>query len=190
MSLPNCPTDCTSNLPGWNFSKCAPEINYGQISKVFFTTTGNPLSNWANALEWDSRLDNDAAGASQIRTLIGIGSLPVPEKTEKEVSLGRKVFGKRSFTMPFFVDETNTDNHNAMRTLQCNTGNYLVWFQTLDGGMLLGGNAGIEAKIDTDLEIPEGSADVAGYRVVITWKDQFMPEMITSPITDDTGDQF
>lgn len=189
MSLPTCPTDCSSNLPIVDFNLCAPDINAGQISRIYFTTPGNPLANWASEAEWDSRLENDAPGSSKIRTLIGIGSLPVPETTEKEISLGRKIFGKRKFSLAFRVDETNDTNHVAVTTLQCATGNYLFWFVTRDG-RLFGGSSGILATIKADMDIPEAYDDIITYQFVISWDTKFMPEVIDSPITDATGDQF
>lgn len=189
MSLPTCPTGCTSNLPTVDFSLCAPEINQAQIGHLYFTTVGNPLANWASEVEWDSRLDNDAAGATAIRSLIGIGDWPAPESEEKEISLGRKVFGTRKFTINFRIDETNATNHAAFREMQCNTGNYLVWVATRDG-LLWGGSSGINAKIKVDQVVPEAYSEIITYQITITWEAQFMPERIETPITDATGDQF
>lgn len=189
MSLPTCPEDCSSNLPIVSFNRCAPEINAGQLAKIRFSTVGNPLANWANEVEWDSRLDNDDAGAAAIRTLMGIGDWPIPESEEREISLGRKVYGKRKFTINFRVDETNDTNHSAFRTMQCNTGNYLIWPETRDG-KLWGGSEGIEAKIKVDQVVPEAYTEIITYQLTITWEAQFMPERISSPITNDTGDQF
>lgn len=189
MSQPTCPSDCTSTLPAFDFSNCGPDILNGQISKVFFTTTGNPLTNWGSAVEWASRLDNDAASAASIRTLIGIGDLPAGESTEKEISLGRKVYGVKKFTLNFKVDEVNQNIHDAMRLLQCNGGSFIGWFETRDH-KLFGGNAGIPISIKVDFIIPESYQDILYYQLTITWEDQFMPEMIDSPITNSTGDQF
>lgn len=189
MSLPTCPTGCDSNLPVFGFSLCAPEVNNGQISKIFFTTIGNPMSNWGSAAEWDSRIDNDAAGASAIRMLPGIGDMPAPESEDIDISLGRKKTGIRRFTMNFRVDESNNGVHDSFIALQCDSGNRLIWPETRDH-KLFGGNSGIEAKIKVDMIIPEAYTEFIIYQVTFTWDAQFMPEMIDSPITDDTGDQF
>ncbi len=189
MSLSICPTDCTSNLPQFDFNLCAPVLNAGQISKVFFTLPGNPMIDWTSGAEWASRIDNDSTSASAIRTIIGVGSLPAAATTEKEISLGRKVQGKRTFTLSLRVDESSIQNHDAFRLMQCSAGNYLVWFETRDH-MLQGDNSGINASIKVDEIIPEAYTDYITYEVVITWEAQFMPKMIASPITDTTGDQF
>jgi len=189
MSLPICSEDCTSNLPTFDFSLCSPDFKAAQISKVFFTSIGNPMINWASAAEWDSRIDNDSSSASNIRALMGIGDLPAPASTEKEGSLGRVTFGKKTFTLNFKVDETNVENHDSFRLMQCAGGNYLVWFETRDH-LLFGDNSGISASIKVDQIIPESFDEYITYQLTITWKDQFMPKMIASPIVDTTGDQF
>lgn len=188
MSLPICSTTCNATPPTQSFSLCAPVVNNGQIAKIFYTTRGYPLTNWQSALEWDSRLDNDAVGPSKIRTLIVVGSKPVPGKTEKKISLGRKIAGVKNFVLNFKIDETNQVNYDAMRQMECN-GNFLIWYETLDG-LLYGGNEGIEAKIDIDEDIPEAYEDLIMLPGTASWESKFHPERITSPITDSTGDQY
>lgn len=194
MSLPSCPTDCTNNLPAFDFSKCAPKVKNGQISKVHFTTVGNPMSNWSSAVEWDSRLDQDASGATKIRTLIGIFQMPEPEQDEIEISLGRKFKGVKKYKITGRIDELSDANWEAMRSNECNSGLSLVWFNTRgnvgDNGDLFGGNSGIEASIKMNPVIPEGYTDVQYIAVEIAWEAKFAPERIASPITDLTGDQF
>jgi len=189
MSLPTCGTACTDNLPALDFSKCAPVLNAAQISKIFFTNPGNPMSDWSNALEWDSRLDQDASGSSKIRTLIGIGEFTEPAQEEKEISLGRKFRGVKNFTINHVIDETGDANYEAMRQLECNSGAKLIWFQTRDG-LLYGGNAGIEASIKMNQVITNNYQDFITFNVKIEWQYKFHPERITSPITDSIGDQF
>jgi hypothetical protein len=189
MSLPTCPSNCIANLPALLFSLCAPEVNNAQISKIFFTTVGNPLTNWQSAVEWDSRLDNGLAGAAEIRTLIVVGELPIPTKQEKEISLGRIIEGIKERVINFDVDETNQTNHNALRALECNTGNVLIWFETRDH-LLFGGNSGIEGKLSVDMTIPKTYNDIILYSGTFKWKHRFTPERVASPITNDTGNQF
>lgn len=194
MSLPLCPTGCNSNLPGFDFSNCDPEINNGEIAKIYFTTPGNPLSDWANELEWDSRLDNTAAGAGMIRVLTVIGELPAVGDNVKDISGGRKQEGVKSFVLNFTVDETNINNYNALRAMECNNGGHIVWFETRDG-LLFGSNYGVGlnskvvAKIKLKLVIPLAYSDIMNFPGTITWESKFSPERITSPITSTTGNQ-
>lgn len=195
MSLPSCPTDCSGNLPAFDFSKCAPKILSGQIAKIFFTKPGYPMSNAASALEWDSRLDQDGSSANAIRTLVGIFQMPKPEQDEIEISLGRKHRGVKKFSLTGRIDELSDATWDALRTMECNSGINLVWFNTRggsqgDNGYLYGGNSGIEATILMNPVIPEGYTEVQYIDIQITWESKYSPERIASPITDTIGDQF
>jgi len=189
MSLPLCPTDCSSNLPAVDFDKCNPITNNAEISKLYFTTVGNPLTNYANELEWDGRLDNSASGANKIRMLTVIGEFPAVGDNEKEISGGRKKEGVKDFQINVTVDETSSTNYNSLiRNMECG-GNYLVWFETRDGKMW-GGNSGIEAFIKFKLNISKSYNDLIVFDGTIKWKSQYHPEgYITSPVTDSTGNQ-
>lgn len=195
MSLPTCPTDCTSNLPAWDFGLCDPEVKNGEIAKFHYTTPGNPMSNWASASEWDSRLDQDGSGASKIRTLIGIFQMPKPEQTDTNISLGRKMKGVKKFTITGRIDDLSDANWEAMRSSECQTGNVLAWFNTRgigngDNGLLYGGSSGIEGSLKLNPVIPEGFEEVQYIDFEFTWEAKFSPERIASPITNTTGDQF
>lgn len=162
----------------------------GQISKVYFTKTGYALSNWTSAVEWNSRLDKDSAAADAIRPLIVIGELPAPTFTEKEISLGRLYSSPKKFTIPMDIDEVGDENYNMMRTLECNTGKYLLWFETRDG-YLYGGNAGIEANLKVVGNIiSKNYTDNQLIQLVAEWTSKFHPERVLSPIVDATGDQY
>ncbi len=186
MSLPNCPEDCTSNLPVYQFDDCNPEINNGEIAWIYYTTDedGNGLSNAGDAAEWDSRLSNSATGSSQIRALRVIGEFPVVADNEKEISGGRVQDGVKDFLINADIDETNQVNHNALRELECNTGSQRFWFETRDG-LLFGGNDGIRnAKIKFKLNIPKTYNDIILFPGTIKWKYKFTPERQASVITD------
>jgi hypothetical protein len=188
MSLPVCPEGCDSNLPGFVFDNCNPDVNNGEIAKIYFTTDGNPLSDWTSAAEWDSRLDNTATGASKIRVLTVLGDMPAVGDNEKPISGGRIIEGVKDFLINFDIDETGEDNYNALRAMECNRGNFLVWFETRDG-LLHGGSSGIPAKIKLKYAIPRAYTDLITMPGTIKWQARFSPERITSPITSDLGNQ-
>lgn len=190
MSLPNCPQGCESNIPVVEFDKCSPDVKNGQIEYIFITKLGEPLVNWRSELEWDSRIDNSGSAANAIRMLTVIGEMPIPESSEKEISSGRKVQGVRKFIINADIDEMNDTNHNLIRELQCNSGKRLVWFQTRDG-LLFGDTSGVEANIKADIIIPKSYTDLILGQLVIEWdgNGNILPERITSPITENTGNQ-
>jgi hypothetical protein len=183
MSLPICPEDCTSNLPIFQFDECNPEINNGEIAWLYYTTPGNPLQNAGDIAEWDSRLSNSTSGASQIRALRVIGEMPAVADNEKEISGGRIQDGVKDFIIQGNIDETNQVNHDALRSMECNTGNQLFWFETRDG-LLYGGNTGIEGKIKIKNQIPLTYNDIIVFPWTAKWKERFTPERQASVITD------
>lgn len=180
MPLPTCPTDCGDNLSEVLFDECAPEINEGQVAKIYLTNKGNPLTDWTDAAEWSSRLDNTAPNPDSIITLHVIGDKPVPTSTQIDISLGRKVIGKKEHVLNFRVDETNETNHEWLRQNECG-GQYLMWYETLPG-LLFGGNEGIEVSIVLDMVIPEADTELITFNGSATWKAKFTEERIVSPI--------
>lgn len=180
MPLPVCSTSCENDLPIVEFDECNPEINGGQISKIYITNIGFPLVDWTNVLEWNLRLDNSAVGADAIRTLHVIGSKPVPSADEKEISLGRKLKGSKTHIINVKVDETNDINHEFLRKMECG-GTYLMWYETLEG-KLFGGTEGIKSSAFLDMVIPESGTDIITNEGKFEWKSKFTEERIVSPL--------
>lgn len=180
MPIPTCPDDCESTLPIVEFDECAPEVNDGQIYKIYVTNIGNPLVDVTDPVEWALRLDNSDPAPDKIRTLHVIGSKPVPASDEKEISLGRKITSKKSHTVPFKIDETNQINHDFMRSMECG-GNYLFWYET-SGGLIFGGNDGIVGSFLVDMEIPEAETDFILLTGKVDWKSKFTEERALSPL--------
>lgn len=180
FALPTCPTGCTSTLAPVEFDECAPETNGAQIAKIYVTNIGNPLTDWTDPAEWATRLDNDALTASDILTLHVVGSKPVPTGTEKEISLGRKVVGKKTHILNFKIDETNLVNHEFLRQNECG-GSYLFWYETLEG-KLFGSTDGIIASMLLDMNIAESADELIVNEGKFEWKDKFTEERISSPL--------
>ena len=180
MALPTCPTGCAAELPIVSFDECNPEVCDAQISKVYMTNVGNPLTDWTDPVEWGTRLSNSAVAADAIRTLNVVGSKDKPSSNIKEISLKRKVIGQKDHTVNLKVDECSDLNHEAVRQLECG-GNYLFWYETL-GGKLFGSTDGITAFIELDMIIPESSDEIITYDGTLTWKAKFTEERIDSPI--------
>lgn len=180
FALPVCPTDCTASVPDVLFDECNPEINDAQIARVFLTNVGSPLTDWTSAVEWDSRINPGVPGPTDIKVLHVIASKPIPASTEKDLSLGRKIAGKKTHIVPVKIDETNAINHEFLRANECG-GNYLMWYETL-GGLLFGGNSGIDASLLLDMNIDEASDAIILNEGKFEWKSKFTEERIISPI--------
>lgn len=178
--VPTCPTSCAASLPPVEFDECNPETNGAQVAKVYMTNIGFPLTNWNDPLEWQGRLDNTAPNNDSIITLHVVGSKPVPTSNEKDISLGRKVTGAKTHVLTVKVDETNITNHEFLRQNECG-GNYLIWYETLDG-KLYGGTEGIEAALLLDMNIAESSDELTIFEGKFEWKAKFTEERTDSPI--------
>jgi len=178
--LPVCSLGCASSLPDSLFDECAPEINGAQIAKIYITNIGNPLVNWTDPVEWDSRINPVVPGPTDIHVLHVIGAKPVPAGTEQEISLGRKIVGKKTHILTMKIDETNATNHEFVRANECG-GQYLFWYETLEG-LLFGSTNGIVASLLLDMNIAESADENIVYEGKLEWKSKFTEERIISPI--------
>ena len=181
LTLPTCPTDCAGSLEAVSFNECAPEVHYGEVSKVYVARADSAdFTNVDIITEWTARLDDSGSDANDIRTLIGIGEIPVPEKTELTLSGDRIIYPPKKFTMLFEVDETNDTNYEFLQASECNL-KFKFWYETSDG-MLYGGNTGIEAIISGDAPIPKSREEIAKFMFTAKWKSQFSPLRCLSPM--------
>lgn len=178
-------TCATAVLPVIVTDFCNPSIAFGQIKEVFITRAGDAdvLTDVTDLDEWTSRIDNDAvipgSGAAPIRRLPGIGSLAPGTRTETDISLGRKVYGKPVNVLNFKVDETNKENVDAARDWQENPGAQArIWFRT--DAQIFGGNGGIIVTINPNLDIPEDKAQVVTLPFAFNWEG-FIPEVDENP---------
>lgn len=174
LQLPTCPQDCSASLEAVLFSECAPELHYGEISKLYVARADAADFTAVNLIaEWTARLSDTDAAIDKIRTLVGIGELPVPEKTELPISGGRTVYSPKTFNLLFEVDETNDTNYEFLLSTECNL-KFKFWYETSDG-MLYGGNSGIEGVFNMDAPIPKGREEVAKFMLSVKWKSATSP---------------
>lgn len=181
---------CTTLLPAVRADICTDGVHFGPIDALMFTRFGDALTDVSDDTEWDTRLDNSTALPSlptlaPIRFLYGVGTIPLPERTELTISLGRKKKSKPIHTMTFQVDDTGAANAAALATLQENGGVYAVWF--VADGELYGDENGIKATISWDGRlIPDSTTAIQTIQITVTWEGA-MPAPIASPIQDILG---
>jgi hypothetical protein len=179
LTLPSCPDDCTG-LPLVDFDVCAPEIHYGEVSKIYIAAAdADPFTNIELLPEWTARLSETSVDPDAIRPLTVLGDLPVAEQSELTISGDRTVVGYKQFVLNFEVDETNGVNYNFMLTAECNL-SFLIWFETSDG-VMYGGNEGILATVRLSLMIPRERTDIVKYMGTAKWKSVFSPLRSHSP---------
>ena len=187
LYVPDCPTTCSGSVPDVSFNECVPENNWGEVSKIYITESdfesvdnaGNPgFSDVTSLTEWNDNLSDTEDG--KIRTLVVLGDMPEAETTEVPTSGDRVAIGFKTFTLPFEIDETNDTNYNFLLMSECG-GKFLIWYET-SGGLLFGGNAGIEVSLKLNYLIPRERTALQKIMGVATWKSLRSPFRCESPL--------
>lgn len=186
-----CPVDCEDmSLPEVSFSDCieAFQEELSQISEVIISeedpdNPGQPLykpTDMADPADWISMISNDGNGA---RRLIGLGSLPAPEKQRRDISKRRTKKGASAYMLNFVVDEVTQANYDFTRNLACGKKVFL-WYVT-NGGFVYGSENGIKAEVyDAD---PIWDADVNSYvrlEFNFRWEAHCPPERNPYPLAE------
>lgn len=182
-----CPDDCSTELPPVVFSLCSPEINYGQIARMFLCNPGYPLNNENDPVEWQARMDvNDA---TKIIALTVVGDKPPAESNEIEISRGRIEHGAKKHTINVDIDETNDTNYEFMRKMECGK-SYVMWYETY-GGQLYGGRFGCLGSFKLNDNIPKALQDINTFVGAYVWKSKFHPcrtrSVVPGQITENNG---
>lgn len=182
MPLPTCAAGCAGDLPEVASSNCTPLVLESEIRRIFVAkVTATPFIDWANAGEWESRLDDtDTTSDESIRTLWVIGDKPAPGQTVKDISNRRKVVITKSHVINFTIDDVQPEIHEFVRQMECG-GTYKVWYET-HGGLLFGGNVGIVTNIIPNMLLPRGVNENMTYAGTLEWSAKFTEERIESPI--------
>lgn len=176
------PEICTPvALPAVKADFCAPNLNFGEIDRVYLGNPGNPFTDWSLLAEWDARLDNaDIADATKIRMLHVIGDKPAGEKTKIDFSQGRSVYTEGKHSINIKVDETGDENYELIIWLEENAGQTVsLWYQA--GKYIYGGNDGISASLTLDDIIPESDEELNTFNGAATWEGNH-PERIPNPM--------
>jgi hypothetical protein len=179
-----CPTDCTSaaaGVPVFAFDDCAPQVQSGEIQKIYLTKVGNPFVDITDATEWTTRLAQADGVATKLTKWHVMGDKPKPTDTVKDISLGRKVVLSTEHVINATVDEVNVTNHEAFRQMHECGGTYLIWYET-SGGLVFGGNAGIKVSIAPGMVIPRAKGDSITWELTITWSKRGTEPFTVSPI--------
>jgi hypothetical protein len=181
MSYPTitCPTGCQNDVPAISMDECNPSVDFSEVDKLYMTALNNPLSDWTDAAEWATRIDNSGTNADDIREWWVSGELPEPERNVTEIDNERDVSSPMKFTMTLQVYETNLTNYDAVRFLQCET-KVLIWYSA--GENLYGSTDGIEANIIASHHITKGPREANIIQLLVTWDAAHNPERITNPL--------
>ena len=176
--LPDCPTDCTGVLESVLFSECAPEVHFGEISKLYLwvDSATPPFANqgeFDSAVHWNTHLNPSGSSLTDIREFTVIGEMPEPEQTETPISGDRIVIGFKKFVLNLEIDETNETNYTFLLASECN-GKYKMAFQTADG-LIYGGWRGIDVTLKMNQVIPRERSAVVKIMVKVSWTHKNHP---------------
>lgn len=174
-----CPTGCANYLPPVDFDYCDPNVDFGEIERIYVTARGAGLSDWTDATEWATRLDNTTEDNAKIRTLYVRGDQPPAESNEVEISLCRLVHSEKDFTINLDIDETSVTNNDLMRYLECGD-LYTAWYAA--GQYLYGGTDGIEVNINLNNNITRGCNELNLISGTVKWQAKHHPEKIVNPL--------
>jgi hypothetical protein len=185
MSNPTitCPTGCLNDVPAISMDECNPAVDFSEIDKLYVTANVQPgcsLSDWTDASEWATRIDNSGTATCDIREWWVSGELPDPERNITEIDNDREVASRMKFQATLQVYETNTTNYDAVRYIQCGT-QFLIWYSA--GGYLYGGTDGIEASIIASHQITKGSREANMIQLLVSWEADHNPERIDNPLS-------
>lgn len=184
-----CVTDCdNAQAPAFTINNCVDAITLyeSEIAYLFFVGVKpddctEPVikpTDWTLAADWVAVLSN--TDDNKIRQLNVIGDMPVPDKTETILSLGRKKIGMKTFKLNADLDEFNTVNYTASRKLECGFTGFF-WYGT-KGGLLFGGPKGIKATVVAADNPKERGGAYEKIILGIEFESKCKPPMIVSPI--------
>lgn len=177
---PICPAGCTSLMPDWAYSDCAPTILFGEIEKIYIASLdAEPFNDWTEASAWINRIVNTGGTDQSIRELTVAADLPAPTADEIEISARRKVTSTKTFELAVTIDDNTEDNYEAMRWSQCNP-TVRLWFA--DQTHLYGGNEGIRANVMLSEVIQRGAKAIKTIQGKFTWDAKFSPQRIKNPL--------
>lgn len=176
-----CPDDCDFSLPPVSFGECNPEVNLSQIAKIYLAKPqASAFTDVTDINEWNARLSETDTGANAIRPIIVIGDKPLPEKTERTISGGRTVVTDKKHVVNFDIDETNAQNHDFVRNTKC-IKSVKFWYETI-GGLLFGGNTGINGTLEVDMALSRTEGDIIVYPGTLRWSSRDLENRDTSPL--------
>jgi len=185
MSLPiTCPDFCTTSVPQMLFSNCSPTTRAGGVDRIYMANPDEINSgtfDWADPADWAAKISNTATALDSIRELTVLGDKPAPEVTERTISDNRKSIVSRAHTLNFTIDDITLENYEWVRSVQCGS-TFAVWYTSDGGNLLFGGQDGVQATINTWLEIPRDNTELMVINGSLSWTDKNDPAAIANPI--------
>lgn len=122
-------------------------------------------TDWTAVADWTAVVDNTATDNSKAKRLVGIGSLPVPEKTKVTLHAGKQRTRYRTFTLTFTILDVSEANYAFAQKLQCGSTQFKLWIG--NESHLFGGQDGIQ-PFESDADLPLEEAFEETEKIVVT----------------------
>jgi hypothetical protein len=118
-----------------------------------------------------------------LKPLTIIGDMPAPARTTRAISGGRTITTKTTYTLNFEIDDMSVENYTFGQKVQCGKGAYpvKVWPVTASG-RVLGGNAGITAKMTIDHIFDRGDDGIIRMVGTLVFDQDIAPNIDTFPL--------
>lgn len=194
ITCPACPANCAGfEMPAVQSDYCtdAMVLELSEIKRILVAEVdqtdktkalGGP-TDWTDKAAWTTAINNTTS--NKVRSIYGIGDIPEPESTTVTVHDNQTKVISKKYGMNFDIQDVNTVNYTAARTLQCG-GSVRFWYETR-GGYLYGGADGIPATIANVTSPNERGADAYKMiKLLLNWNAKCEPERIASPFDEET----
>lgn len=177
---PTCGTGCSSVLPSDHYDFCKPKLVFGEIEMLYLAAgAAECFTDWTLPTEWLARISDNSVDINSIRRFACIGDMPAASNDEMLISLGRKVYTPKTFTLNLDIEDVDDLNYSFMRYLECNE-TIKCWFKA--GTELFGGTCGLDVNIKPNYTIERGRKTLHKITLQVNWEHTYSPQRCTSPI--------
>lgn len=188
-TLTTCPDACDDDftLPAAAADQSCTNYTQGrsQLNRLYIIPSGAPdiMADWATTPTYVSAsIDNTTTDGSKAHYFVGIGELPVPEKTVLDYPDLTRRTESRLYPISFRVPNLNAAEYERLRKLQCgNTdftfyyGDLADWVYGISGGL-------VPEMVDVDFPKGAGNEDRNVAIITLSFRANADPERRVNPL--------
>jgi hypothetical protein len=187
--LTGCPADCDDIvlLPVFPVEQDCTSYpqTLAEISDLFIVPDGatDLFATFATTPTYvASSVNNNEAANAKSKWLVGIGTLPAPEKTETPYPKQKSKTTKRTYTLTFTYYQLDATSYEMLRKIQCGSTAFTFYYADL-GDWVYGIQGGIAPSF-VDVDFPHGSGDVPNQAVItLKWEADGDPQRRVNPFS-------
>lgn len=189
-----CPADCDTDfvfpiLP--DDPDCQDYIKESQLTDLYISpgklgAAGKlaPVSAWVDGVHTvtpePTNIDNSDTTNVYVKHLVGIGGMPVPEKTIINLPKRRRKTLRKNWTVTYNFPNLDHTTREFLRSLECNPDNFTYWL--VNEAHIYGNATGI-VPVFVDVDLPLDAADDAIEEGILTleFEGRVHPERKENP---------